>query len=108
MPGGALWRRVACAPSYPRAMGHPEVGEARLVARRLRFYGLLTFSAGWVMATVSLVLWVTGRAGFADALDVILLIGLGGVLSGVAMIASGVSLRLNATRLELQLQSETG
>ena len=60
------------------------------------------------MAIVSLVLWVTGRAGFADALDVILLIGLGGVLSGVAMIASGVSLRLNATRLELQLQSETG
>ena len=111
MLGVVLTRRrhsVARAPSYPREMGHPEVGEARVVARRLRFYGLMTFTAGWVIAGASVLLWVTGQAGFADAVDVILLVGLGGVMSGVAMIASGVNLRLNATRLELQLRSQTG
>jgi hypothetical protein len=87
-------------------MGHPDIVESRRVARWLRSFGAIAFVFGWIIVTAAVVSWGTGLLGFDEAVDVLLIIGLGGVLSGVAMQGSAASLRLSATRLELQIESE--
>ena len=82
-----------------------EVAGARRVARHLTAYALVSFVSGWLVVAASLAAWALDYVEFFDAVDVLLAIGFGGVLSGVALYATSWNMRLAATRLEVSAGS---
>jgi len=78
-----------------------EVAGARRVARHLAAYAVVSFVLGWVVVVASLLAWALEYVVFFDAVEVLLAIGFGCVLSGLAMYASSWNMRLAATRLEV-------
>lgn len=80
---------------------------AARAARMVRGYAVASFIAGWIVAGASLVALATDVLRFSDAVDILLVIGIGGVISGVALFASSWSLEVAATRLALDIESKS-
>jgi hypothetical protein len=78
-----------------------EAAEARRVARWIRGYATVSISLGWLVTIGAAAAWVLDLAAFADAINTLIFIGLGAVVSGVALYGSSWSLQIAAARLSL-------
>ena len=82
-----------------------EVEQARRTAHALRVIAGITFAAGWVAAALAVLALVLEAIPWDEAENLLLVLGVGGVVSGVAIFATSWSLQINASRMEMDLAS---
>ena len=83
-----------------------EAERARNASSMVRGYAIASFVAGWIVTIGAVIAWATGLVTFADAADILLVIGLGTVLGAVALYGSSWSLQVAAARLELDAHTK--
>ena len=83
-----------------------QVGRARRTARQVAWYAALSFIGGWVIVVGCLVAWWGFGVPLDQALDVLLVVGLGSVLGGVALYATARNLDISASRLEIDIATK--
>jgi membrane protein YqaA with SNARE-associated domain len=74
---------------------------ARRTSRQVLIYGGLSFVGGWLIVVGAIVAWLAFKQPLSDALDVLLVAGLGSVIGGVALYATSCNLAISASRLEI-------
>lgn len=78
-----------------------QVVRARRTARQVLIYGGISFFGGWLIVAGAIIAWLAFNQPLGDALDVLLVAGLGSVLGGVALYATSNNLAVSASRLEI-------
>lgn len=81
------------------------VAGARRMAVWVQVFAAVSFAGGWAIIVVGAVRWIAGWSDTDEALNLTLILGFGGVVSGIAMYATSWNLRLGAARLEASLKS---
>ena len=85
-----------------------QVAQARRTARQVQVFAALSWTGGWLVIVVCLVDWVWFHANLTDTLDILLAIGVGGLLGGVGLYSTSRSLGIAASRLEIDLATKLG
>lgn len=85
-----------------------QVARARRTARQVLIYGWLSFIGGWLIVVGAIVAWLAFKQPLSDALDVLLVAGLGSVIGGVALYATSNNLAVSASRLEIDAVTKLG
>lgn len=92
--------------SLPLADYAAQIAGARRTARRVSVFAALSWWAGWGVIVACLVAWLGFDVSILDSLEIILAIGVAGLLGGVGLYAQSRNLDLSATRLEIALPKE--
>lgn len=80
-----------------------QISGARRTARRVHAFAALSWWSGWIVIAVCLIAWLGFGVSLLDSLDIVLAIGVAGLLGGVGLYAQGRNLDLSASRLEIAL-----
>jgi len=80
-----------------------QIAAARGTARRVYLFAAASWFAGWLVIIGCLVAWLAFEVDLLESLEIILAIGVAGVLGGVGLYATSRNLDLSASRLELAL-----
>lgn len=81
------------------------MAQARRTAHALRVIAGITFAAGWVAVALAVLALVLEALPLDEAENLLLVLGVGGIVSGVAIFATSWSLQINASRMEMDLTS---
>ncbi len=85
-----------------------QVERARRTSRQVLIYGGVSFFGGWLIVAGAIVAWLGFKQPLGDALDVLLVAGLGSVIGGVALYATSNNLAVSASRLEIDAVTKLG
>ena len=80
-----------------------QIAAARRTARRVHVFAAASWFAGWLVIIGCLVAWFGFGVSLLDSLEIVLAIGVAGLLGGVGLYAQSRNLDLSASRLELAL-----
>ena len=92
----------------PVAQYFEQVAHGKKTARRIQVFAAISWIGGWVVIIICGVEWLFYHASLTDTLDVMLAIGVGGLLGGVGLYATSTSLSIAASRMEIDLVSKFG
>jgi hypothetical protein len=84
-----------------------QIEAARRTARRVFIFAALSWWSGWIVIAGCLVAWLAFGISLLDSLEILLAIGVAGLLGGVGLYATSRNLDLSASRLELAVTSKT-
>lgn len=73
------------------------------MAKWASLYAQLSVIGGWAIVIVGLLAWLMDWVTADDALYILFVLGIGAVISGIALFATSWNLRLGAARLELAI-----
>lgn len=85
-----------------------QVAKARQTARRVQVFAAISWAFGWIVIVACLIAWLGFQVSLIDTLDVVLAIGVGGLLGGVGFYATSRSLGIAASRLEIDIATKLG
>ena len=85
---------------------HAEVEQARRTAHALRVIAGITFAAGWATVALAVVALALDALPWDEAENLFLVLGVGGIVSGLAIFATSWSLQINASRMEMDLATK--
>lgn len=88
----------APAPDYA-----DQVADARRKARWVNLFGAISWWSGWAVIAGCLVAWLGFGVSILESLEIILAIGVAGILGGIGLYAQSSNLDLSASRLEVSL-----
>lgn len=80
-----------------------QIAAARRTAKRVHLFAAISWFAGWLVIIGCLVAWLALGVDLLESLEIVLAIGVAGVLGGVGLYAQSRNLDLSASRLELAL-----
>lgn len=83
-----------------------EVARARGTARALRLIAKITVVFGWCAVALALLALAFDALPWDQAENLLWVLGLGSVVSGVVMYGSSWSLQIGASRMEIDLQTK--
>lgn len=83
-----------------------EVAQARRTAHRLRVIAGITFVAGWVIVVFAILALLLEALPWDQAENLLWVLGVGSVVSGVAMFATSWSLQIAASRMEIDISTK--
>ena len=81
-----------------------QIAGARRTARRVHIFAAVSWFSGWIVIAGCLIAWIGFGVSILDSLEIMLAIGVAGLLGGVGLYAQGRNLDLSASRLEIALQ----
>ncbi len=81
-----------------------EISRSRVVAHRLRIAAAVAVAASVLVSLYAVTALVTGAEDPAVALEILMVTGLAGIVSGIAFFATSWSVVLSASRLEAQVE----
>lgn len=81
-----------------------EIARSRVVAHRLRIAAAVAVVASVLVSLYAVAALVTGMEDPAVAIEILLVTGLAGIVSGIAFFATSWSVVLSASRLEAQVE----
>ena len=89
-----------------RAEYEAEVAHARRTAHALRIIAAVTVVAGCFVVVLALLVLVSEALPWDQAENLLWVLGIGSVVSGIVMFASSWSLQLGASRMEIDLATK--
>ena len=92
--------------SLPLQQYLDQVAKARQTARRVQAFAAISWSFGWIVIIGCLVASLVYRVSITDTLDILLAIGVGGLIGGVGLYATSRSLGIAASRLEIDIATK--
>ena len=78
-----------------------QVAGARRTARRVHLFAAVSWFAGWGVVVACFVAWLGFGVSLLESLEIVLAIGVAGILGGVGLYAQARNLTLSASRLEI-------
>lgn len=83
-----------------------QIAGARRTAQRVYVFAALSWWSGWIVIIGCLIAWLAFDISILDSLDIVMAIGVAGLLGGVGLYAQSRNLELSASRLEIALGPE--
>ena len=83
-----------------------QIAAARRTAQRVFVFAALSWWSGWIVIVGCFVAWLGFGVSLLDSLEILLAIGVAGLLGGVGLYATSRNLDLSASRLELALGAQ--
>lgn len=83
-----------------------QIEAARRTVRRVFIFAALSWWSGWIVIAGCLIAWLAFDVSLLDSLEILLAIGVAGLLGGVGLYATSRNLDLSASRLELALAAK--
>lgn len=83
-----------------------QVAGARRTSRQVAIYAGVSFVGGWLIVIAAVIAWLVFHRPLSEALDVLLVAGLGSVIGGVALYATSRNLAVSASRLEIDVSTK--
>lgn len=80
-----------------------QVERARRTARRVAIFAAISWGSGWIVVIACVIAWLGFGVSILDTLEIMLAIGIAGLLAGVGLYAQSRNLDLSASRLEIAL-----
>ena len=80
-----------------------QIARARRTSRRVAVFAAISWVTGWVVIIACIIAWLGFGVSILDSLEVMLAIGVAGLLGGVGLYAQSRNLDLSASRLEIAL-----
>lgn len=80
-----------------------QIARARRTARRVAVFAAISWGTGWIVIAACIVAWLAFGVSILDSLEIMLAIGVAGLLGGVGLYAQSRNLELSASRLEIAL-----
>ena len=80
-----------------------QIARARRTARRVAVFAAISWGTGWIVIAACIVAWLAFGVSILDSLEIMLAIGVAGLLGGVGLYAQSRNLDLSASRLEIAL-----
>jgi hypothetical protein len=81
-----------------------QIAGARRTARRVHVFAAISWVCGWATIIACLIAWLGFGVSILDSLEIMLAIGVAGLLGGVGLYAQSCNLDLSASRLEIALE----
>ena len=85
-----------------------QISAARKTARRVFHFAALSWWSGWVVVAACLIAWLGFGVDLLESLEILLAIGVAGVLGGVGLYATSRNLEISASRLEIDIATKLG
>jgi hypothetical protein len=82
-----------------------QIAGARRTARRVHVFAAISWIGGWAAIIACLIAWLGFGVSILDSLEIMLAIGVAGLLGGVGLYAQSRNLDLSASRLEIALRT---
>lgn len=83
-----------------------QVRRARQTARQVLACGFISLAVGWLIVVTCAIAWLGFDVPILEVLDIVLAIGVGGILGGIGLYATSRSLGITASRLEIDLETK--
>lgn len=83
-----------------------QVAGARRTARRVHLGAAVSWFSGWAVIVGCFAAWLGFGVSLLESLEIVLAIGVAGILGGVGLYAQSRNLSLSASRLEIALASK--
>ena len=83
-----------------------QVLAARRTAQRVLIFAAMSWFGGWAVIVACLVAWLGFGVSLLDSLDILLALGVAGLLGGVGLYATSRNLTLSASRLEIDIATK--
>jgi uncharacterized membrane protein len=80
-----------------------QVYRARRTSRRVAVFAAISWGTGWIVMFACIIAWLGFGVSILDSLEIMLAIGIAGLLGGVGLYAQSRNLDLYASRLEIAL-----
>ena len=80
-----------------------QIARARRTSRRVAVFAAISWGTGWIVIIACVVAWLGFGVSILDSLEIMLAIGVAGLLGGVGLYAQSRNLDLSASRLEIAL-----
>ena len=80
-----------------------QITRARRTSRRVAVFAAISWGTGWIVIIACVVAWLGFGISILDSLEIMLAIGVAGLLGGVGLYAQSRNLDLSASRLEIAL-----
>lgn len=80
-----------------------QIARARRTSRRVAVFAAVSWSTGWIVIIACIIAWLGFGVSILDSLEIMLAIGVAGLLAGVGLYAQSRNLDLSASRLEIAL-----
>lgn len=80
-----------------------QIARARRTSRRVAGFAAISWWSGWIVIAGCIVAWLGFGVSILDSLEIMLAIGVAGILGGVGLYAQSRNLDLSASRLEIAL-----
>ena len=80
-----------------------QIARARRTSRRVAVFAAISWGTGWIVIIACVVAWLGFGISILDSLEIMLAIGVAGLLGGVGLYAQSRNLDLSASRLEIAL-----
>ena len=80
-----------------------QIARARRTSRRVAVFAAISWGAGWIVIIACIIAWLGFGVSLLDSLEIMLAIGIAGLLGGVGLYAQSRNLDLSASRLEIAL-----
>jgi len=91
--------------SVPAEKYVAEIARARRTARRVWICAAASWWTGWAVIAGCLIAWLGWGVSILESLEIILAIGVAGILGGVGLYAQSRNLDLSASRLEIAVRA---
>ena len=80
-----------------------QIARARRTSRRVAVFAAISWGTGWIVIIACVIAWLAFGISILDSLEIMLAIGVAGLLGGVGLYAQSRNLDLSASRLEIAL-----
>ena len=80
-----------------------QIARARRTSRRVAVFAAISWWSGWIVIAGCIIAWLGFGVSILDRLEIMLAIGIAGLLGGVGLYAQSRNLDLSASRLEIAL-----
>ena len=87
----------------PMADYAEQIARARRTSRRVAIFAAISWGTGWIVIIACIIAWLAFGVSILDSLEIMLAIGVAGLLGGVGLYAQSRNLDLSASRLEIAL-----
>ncbi len=83
-----------------------QIARARRTAKRVGICAAVSWWSGWAVIAACLIAWIGWNVSILESLEIILAIGVAGILGGVGLFSQSRNLELSASRLEISLSAK--
>lgn len=80
-----------------------QIARARRTSRRVAVFAAVSWGTGWIVIIACAIAWLGFGISILDSLEIMVAIGVAGLLAGVGLYAQSRNLDLSASRLEIAL-----
>ncbi|MEY4170963.1 MAG: hypothetical protein RLZ94_2036 [Actinomycetota bacterium] len=83
-----------------------QIARARRTAKRVGICAAVSWWSGWAVIAACLIAWLGWGVSILESLEIILAIGVAGILGGVGLYSQSRNLDLSASRLEITVSNK--